>query len=80
MERKVTLHVRLSGSLLCLHLCDPNMLLLEATKGKKSNRNRHNQYVKQSREIDKREEGSHDDKSVCFKWSVFPNLKRVLSH
>lgn len=79
MERKVTWHIRFSGSLLCLHLCDPNILLMEATKGKKSNRIRHDQYVKRSYELDKWEVGSHDDRRVCFQWSVFPDLKRVSS-
>lgn len=51
------------------------MLLEQATKGEKSNRIRHDQYVKWSCETDKREVGSHGDRSVCFKWSVFPNLK-----
>ena len=82
MERKVTWHIRFSGSLQCLHLCDPNMLLMEATKGKKSNRIRHDQYVRRSRELDKREVGSTMTgvcvfRSVCFQWSVFPDWKRV---
>ena len=48
------------------------MLLMEATKGKKSNRIRHDQSVRRSRELDKREVGSTMTGVCVFSGAYFP--------